>query len=345
MSKDEILWVGVQGEMEETIVPRAGLTLKLITGGAIVGVPFTTTLKNGLKLAWSVVLSGRIMKQFRPDVVFLTGGYMSVPVALAAWLRRIPSLVYLPDLEPGAAIKFIGRFVQTIAATFQESAQYFPAGKTVIETGYPVRAELRQAAALDKTEALRQFNLTPERKTLFVFGGSRGARSINEALMQHLPNYLETMQVIHISGTLTWSDVEAHAQQLPDHLKAYYRPYPYLHEEMGAAFRAADLIVARAGASMLGEGPMFGTPAILVPYPHAWRYQKVNADHLAERGAAVRLDDEQLGTELWPAVSDLMQDDEKRNRMAQAAQALRSPNAAQQLAKQIMNMGRGTAHA
>lgn len=345
MTKDKILWVGVQGEMEETIVPRAGLTLQRITGGAIVGVPLTTALKNGVKLAWSVVLSGRIMKQFRPDVVFLTGGYMSVPVALAAWLRRIPALVYLPDLEPGAAIKFIGRFVQTIAATFQESAQYFPAGKEVVETGYPVRVELRQAATLDKSEALRVFNLTPERKTLFVFGGSRGARSINNALMRRLPNYLETFQVIHISGTLTWSDVEAYTQQLPDHLKRYYRPYPYLHEEMGAAFRAADLIVARAGASMLGEGPMFGTPAILVPYPHAWRYQKVNADYLAERDAAVRLDDEKLETELWPTVSELMKNDGKRNQMVQAAYELRSPNAAQQLAKHLINMGRGTAHA
>jgi UDP-N-acetylglucosamine--N-acetylmuramyl-(pentapeptide) pyrophosphoryl-undecaprenol N-acetylglucosamine transferase len=264
---------------------------------------------------------------------------------LAAWLRRIPAVVYLPDLEPGAAIKFISRFVQSIAATFQESGQYFPAGKQVVETGYPVRAELRQAAAMDKVEAFRVFDLTPERKTLFVFGGSRGARSINEALIQHLPDYLETMQVIHISGTLTWAEVETNAQQLPEHLKQYYRPYPYLHEEMGAAFRAADLIVARAGASMLGEGPMFGTPAVLVPYPHAWRYQKVNADYLADRGAAVRLNDEQLQATLWSTVSELMQNDTKRNQMAQAARALCSPNAAQQLAKHIMNMGRGIAHA
>lgn len=331
--------------MEETIVPRAGLRLERISGGAMVGVPFTTVLKNGLKLAWSVVLSGRIMRRFKPDVVFVTGGYMSVPVALAARLRRIPSLVYLPDLEPGSAIKFIGRYVNKVAATFEESARYFPAGTEVVATGYPVRAELRQAAALSQTEALDCFGLTPARKTLFVFGGSRGARSINQALMSHLEAYLAEMQIIHISGTLTWPDVEARARALPDSLKRYYRPYPYLHEEMGAAFRAADLIVARAGASMLGEGPLFGKPAVLVPYPHAWRYQKVNADYLAERGAAIRLEDELLETQLLPTVLEFMQNDNKRNRMAAAAQQLKAPRAAYKLAQLIIDMGRGTAHA
>jgi UDP-N-acetylglucosamine--N-acetylmuramyl-(pentapeptide) pyrophosphoryl-undecaprenol N-acetylglucosamine transferase len=214
VSKEQILWIGVEGEMEETIVPRAGLHLEAISGGPMVGVPYTTVLKNGLKLAWSVILSGRIMRRFKPDVVFVTGGYMSVPVALAARLQRIPSVAYLPDLEPGAALKFIGRYVSKVAATFKESARYFAAGTEVVETGYPVRTELRQAAAFSKTEALACFDLDPTRKTLFVFGGSRGARSINQALMNRLEDYLAEMQVIHVSGTFTWAEVAARAQQL-----------------------------------------------------------------------------------------------------------------------------------
>ncbi|MFW6183252.1 MAG: UDP-N-acetylglucosamine--N-acetylmuramyl-(pentapeptide) pyrophosphoryl-undecaprenol N-acetylglucosamine transferase [Chloroflexota bacterium] len=161
----------------------------------------------------------------------------------------------------------------------------------------------------------------------------RGARSINRALLAVLPWLLETYQVVHISGALDWPEVEAAAQDLPGEQRRYYRPFAYLHERMGAALRGADLVVARAGASMLGESPAFALPAILVPYPHAWRYQRVNADYLAERGAAVRLDDELLPDRLLPLVSELLQDDERLTQMAAAARALDRPSAASNLAR------------
>jgi UDP-N-acetylglucosamine--N-acetylmuramyl-(pentapeptide) pyrophosphoryl-undecaprenol N-acetylglucosamine transferase len=185
------------------------------------------------------------------------------------------------------------------------------------------------------------FDLQPGRKTLFVFGGSRGARSINRALLANLPPLLAAYQIIHISGTLDWPEVEAQAAQLSPEQRATYRPYPYLHEEMGPAFRAADLVVARAGASMLGECPAFGLPAVLVPYPYAWRYQKVNADYLADRGAAVRLDDDQLGEGLLPLVQALLQDEERLAGMAAASQALDIPGAAGHLAGLITALGQG----
>jgi UDP-N-acetylglucosamine--N-acetylmuramyl-(pentapeptide) pyrophosphoryl-undecaprenol N-acetylglucosamine transferase len=158
-------------------------------------------------------------------------------------------------------------------------------------------------------------------------------------LMAALPELLPAIQVIHVSGTLDWPEVEKGAAALAEALRAYYRPYPYLHEEMGPAYRAADLVVARAGASMLGECPAFGLPAVLVPYPHAWRYQKVNADYLAERGAAVRLNDEKLGTELLPLVSGLLKDRERLATMAAAAKQLDVPDAAGRLAHLIVQLG------
>ena len=149
------------------------------------------------------------------------------------------------------------------------------------------------------------------------------------------------MQVIHISGTLTWPETEAFAEALPEHLKNNYRPFPYLHDEMGLAFRAADLVVARAGASMMGECPLFGAPAILVPYPYAWRYQKVNADFLVERGAGIRLDDERLKTDLAHTIQQLMLDEpEQLEEMKKAAQSLHRPGAAERLAETIMEVGR-----
>ena len=195
-------------------------------------------------------------------------------------------------------------------------------------TGYPVRSSLREALALTPQQARAQFGLDENRPTLFVFGGSRGAQSINNALMSILPAVLEQIQVIHIAGTQTWHDVEQFLPTLSLELAERYKPFPYLHEQMGMAFRAADLIVARAGASMLGESPAFGVPAVLVPYPHAWRYQKVNADYLVKRGAGYRLDDDKLLTELQPLVMDLLLDSKKLEGMKMAAAVLDQPDAA-----------------
>ncbi|VAW30427.1 UDP-N-acetylglucosamine--N-acetylmuramyl-(pentapeptide) pyrophosphoryl-undecaprenol N-acetylglucosamine transferase, partial [hydrothermal vent metagenome] len=167
------------------------------------------------------------------------------------------------------------------------------------------------------------------------FGGSRGAQAINRALMGILPTLLKTMQIIHISGNLTWAEVEDNARALPQELRAFYRPFPYLHDEMGHAFRAADLVVARAGASMLGESTAFGLPAILIPLAWAWRYQKVNADYLCERGTAVQLTDETLATDLLPTIQNLMADSDKMAQMSQAARTLDIPNGAENLAAMI----------
>jgi UDP-N-acetylglucosamine:LPS N-acetylglucosamine transferase len=213
-----------------------------------------------------------------------------------------------------------------------------------VVTGYPVRPEMRAARQLSRTETLARFDLQPKRPTLFVFGGSRGARSINQALLANLPNLLAKIQVIHVTGTLTWPEIEAEAKELPAALTDFYRPYPYLHEDMGAAFRSADLVLARAGASMLGECPAYGVPSILVPYPHAWRYQKVNADFLTDRGAAVQLADNRLRDEMAPTIMGLIQDEHRLAQMRAAASALDKADAAADLARLIVQVARTSSH-
>ncbi|MFQ5398134.1 MAG: undecaprenyldiphospho-muramoylpentapeptide beta-N-acetylglucosaminyltransferase [Anaerolineae bacterium] len=338
MSTGQFCWVGTRGEMEEKLVPDAGLKLETISGGAIVGVAPQVMMKNAAKLTWSVGKASGLIRRFKPDVVFMTGGYVAAPVAVAARLHQVPITIYLPDVEPGSAIRFALRFARKVACTSDGSRAFVPDDKLVV-TGYPVRPELRAATRLSKREALAQFDLEPGRPTLFVFGGSRGARNINRALMGILPQLLNREQVIHISGVLTWPEVEAIAATLPDGVRQRYRPFPYLHEKMGAAYRAADLVVARAGASMLGECPAFGVPAILVPLTFAWRYQKVNADYLTERGAAVQLTDEQLPAQLLPAVRELLEDDARLKQMSAAAAALDVPDATKRLADMILAVG------
>ena len=341
---DDILWIGTKGEMEEKLVPKAGLRLETIPGGPIVGVPLRTRARNAMRLARGIGAASGHVRRFRPDVMFMTGGYMAAPVAVAARRHGVPIVIYLPDVEPGSSIRFVVPMARRIACTTAGSAAFVPEEKMVV-TGYPVRPEIRAARSLSRAEALAAFDLTAGRPTLFVFGGSRGARNINRALMASLPHLLAEAQVIHVSGTLTWPEVESNATTLPEELRAYYRPYPYLHEEMGPAFRAADLVLARAGASMLGECPAFGLPAVLVPLTFAWRYQKVNADYLTQHGAAVQLIDETLAETLLPTVRSLLFNQAKLSQMAAAATALDRPNAAVELARVILAEATPTARA
>ena len=333
---ENILWVGTKGEMEQTLVPRAGLRLETIVGGPIAGVPLHRKLLNGSKLLLSIGKAWQIVRRFRPDVMFMTGGYMAFPFTLACRWLGVPIAIYLPDVEPGQSIQFSLPYAEKVGTTTDGSAKFVPADKMVV-TGYPVRPELRAAADLSREEALASFDLLPNRPTLMVFGGSRGAQAINRALINILPELLQTVQVIHISGTFTWDEVDRNAKKLPKALREFYRPYPYLHDEMGHAFRAADLVVSRAGASMLGESPAFSLPSILVPLAWAWRYQKVNADYLCERGTAVQLTDETLDEKLLPTIQSLLADPDRLAQMRQAAQALDVPNGADNLAMLIEN--------
>jgi UDP-N-acetylglucosamine--N-acetylmuramyl-(pentapeptide) pyrophosphoryl-undecaprenol N-acetylglucosamine transferase len=150
------------------------------------------------------------------------------------------------------------------------------------------------------------------------------------------------MQVVHITGQTTWPEFEAERAALAPELAANYRPFPYLHSvEMAQAYAAADLVVSRAGASTLGEFPYFGLPAILVPYPHAWRYQKVNADYLARQGGAVILEDERLSETLLPTIRAIMGDTSRRTQMAARMKSLAVPDAADKIANILLQMAAG----
>jgi len=221
----------------------------------------------------------------------------------------------------------------------EESRSYFPARRVVV-TGYPVRAGFR---GLERASARAAFGLAPDDPVLLVMGGSRGARSINQALSGVLEGVLELAQVIHVSGELDWPWVAQRRDALPETLKARYHAFPYLYREMGQALAAADLAVCRAGASTLGELPFFGLPAVLVPYPYAWRYQRVNADWLAERGAAVRLDDERLAAELLPTLRRLLEDRAGLSSLAAHMRALARPDAATRLARELGGLARRNA--
>ncbi len=330
----EVLWVGGEGGIEIDLLSDEEITLKTIPAAGVHGVGLRALPRNLWQIIKGFFAARRIIREFQPDVIFFTGGYLAVPVALAGRMilikdRRPKILLYVPDIEPGLALRTLARLSNQIAVTVEDTMNYFEFQPKLQITGYPVRPDLRLTNCAD---ARRIFNLVQELPTLLVFGGSKGARSINRALINSLPDLLIDMQVIHISGHLDWPEVEAAQANLRLDLKAHYHPYPYLYQDMGAALSASDLVVSRSGASVLGEFPLFGLPAILVPYPYAWRYQEVNARYLERSGAAVVIQDSDLNRHLLTTVRELMNDQNKRKRMRQSMMALARPQAAESIA-------------
>ena len=319
--------------METDLVTRAGIPFKSIPAAGLHG--------RGLKAIsgiWQLTrgyfAARQIIREFKPDVLFFTGGYVAIPTGLAA--RKVPMALCLPDIEPALALRTLARRADLITVPAEESRAYFPADSRIEVVGYPTRLSLQK---MPKNEALAVFGLSPDKPTLMVTGGSLGARSINQALVANLKTLLTEMQIIHLTGELSWPEVAAAQAELSEDLQKNYRPFAYLHDRMSAAFSAADLVVSRAGASTLGELPAFGVPAILVPYPHAWRYQKVNAEYLAGRGAAVVLKDEDLVDDLIPLVRELLvSDPEKRSQMQAVMQSLAMPQAANRIAQFLQEL-------
>jgi undecaprenyldiphospho-muramoylpentapeptide beta-N-acetylglucosaminyltransferase len=329
----QVLWVGGEGGMEADLVTRAGIDFTTIPAAGVHGVGLKSLPGNLARLLRGYGAAREVLRQFKPDAMFFTGGYVAGPVALAG--MKIPTAIYVPDIEPGLALKLLSRFADRIAVTAEDSRAYFSRKERVVVTGYPVRPDLAQ---WDRAEAYQVFGFSADLPTLLVTGGSLGALSINKALTAALPELLAEMQIVHVTGERTWNQFKDVKASLTPELGPRYQAYPYLHAEMGAAFTIADLVVSRAGASSIGEYPHLGLPAILVPYPHAWRYQKINADYLSQRGAAITLPDELLSKKLSTLVLDLIRTPEKRQQMEQAMQSLAPGDAAGRIAEVVADL-------
>jgi UDP-N-acetylglucosamine--N-acetylmuramyl-(pentapeptide) pyrophosphoryl-undecaprenol N-acetylglucosamine transferase len=333
----DIAWMGSADSVEERIVSREGLTFYAISAGAIRGTSPVARLRSTVRLGRGTWEGRRIIARFRPDVVLATGGYVSVPPVMAAWSRRVPSLIYLPDMEPGLAVRMLSRFVNRIAVSFDSVAEALPREKVMV-SGYPVRRALYRTRREAAREAL---GLTAEAPVLLIFGGSRGAHSINEAARRHLGELAGLAQVIHVSGYEDYGDLCAAHDNLNGDLQGRYHLHPYLHEQMTDAFVAADLVVARSGAATLGEFPAAALPAVLVPYPYAGQHQRANADYMATRGAALVVDDGDLETHLLPTLRELFDDAARLAAMRDASQRMAVPSAAETIAEALQDLARG----
>lgn len=365
------MWVGSSGGMEQALVERHGLAYRGIHTGQLRGVNPLKALFNIGKMVGGVRQTLAILNEFPADVCLVTGGYVCVPVVVACRLRGIPVMIYLPDMTPGWAIRWLSKLAQRVAVSHEDAAQHFggewPQGKAVV-TGYPVRPKLlaaaqdRQAArtrladALNRGGSRRTWIDTDKLPLLLVWGASQGARSINRATWAALDALTAHAHILHIVGTRDWSmaqdpaenPVAAHVRNpdtAPDAsgpLAERYCAVDYLHEAMPDALAAADVTVARAGASILGEFTVTGLPAVLVPLPIAGGHQDHNAQTLAQAGAAVILDDADLSRDLVSTTLPLLQDADRRNAMADAARRLARPAAAAAIAAELRKLAQAS---
>jgi len=332
-----LTWVGSLSGLEGDIVRRSEIPFRSIgLRGGVRGLVPVAALRGIFGLLIGLFQAIGIIRGERPHVILATGGYVSVPAVLAGWLLRIPSLMYLPDMEPGWAVRFLTPFVRRIAVTTDESRKFFQQHKVFV-AGYPVRAAL---FSKDRKAAREAFGLDPDLLTILVVGGSRGAHSINMALSEALPHLLLSYQIIHVTGQQEAAKMRAVRDHLTTELKRRYRPYGFLHEDMVKALVAADLVVCRAGASVLGEIPAAGLAAILIPYAGGHRDQECNAAFLETQGAAVRINDADLSPVILEETINTVADPVKLAAMRQAAAALARPEAAALIAAEVRSLAR-----
>lgn len=319
----EIVFVGTNHGLESTIVPETGLELKTISAQGLDRSSMIKAVGSALKVPVGFWQARNIIKEFRPDIIIGTGGYVSYPVVMAGSVMGFKTIIHEQNALPGLANRALSKRVNYVLLTFSEAEEYLQADHIKV-TGLPVRPDI---GSVDRSDACGFFDLREDRFTVLAVGGSRGAVSINRAMAGLVNRYLKTeVQIIWITGEQHYKEiVQSYSEQgIPDNV----RIYPFLFD-MAKALAAADLVICRAGAATIAELAIRGVPAILVPYPYAAEnHQEKNARSLEKKGAALTIVDEFLDkTSLHAKVEELRNNKFRLLRMAQIMKEEGHPNA------------------
>ena len=333
----EVLFVGGRRGVEAQAVPESGFRIRFVQTR---GLPRRAwwrwpgaVLTNLIGFVQALVL----VALERPSVVLGTGGYVSGPVSLAAVLLRRPLILQEQNSIPGLANRWLARVADEVHLSFTEARAYFARKDNLKVTGNPVRSYILGG---DRATAIAEFGLTEGRPTVFVFGGSRGAHRINEASIEAMRRLSGRVDVQFILQTgrddFEWAKQAVETEHLPA------RVLPYLRQ-IHLAYAVADLVVCRSGAMTLAEIAACGTPAILVPYPHAaHNHQEINARNLVERGAATLVLDRELnGERLAREIAHLLADRQTLRRMSAHARTFARLDAAERLARSLERYAAG----
>jgi UDP-N-acetylglucosamine--N-acetylmuramyl-(pentapeptide) pyrophosphoryl-undecaprenol N-acetylglucosamine transferase len=288
-----------------------------------------------IRLGLSIPQALAMLLRRRPAAVFTTGGYVAIPVLLAASILRIPTVLWEGNVVPGRSVRATARLASIVAVSHPETADRLGSARSYV-TGTPIRS----VETVDRAVARERFGVGANERVLLVFGGSQSVRRINEAVAGALPRLVERVRVIHVTGDDGIGRAKADREGLPAELRDRYRPAAFLHEEMPLALAAADLALGRAGASTLAETAAFGLPLVIVPYPHAAGHQRLNAEAHVAAGAGLLVEDDALDADALVEVATLLADPGRHAALSAAARELARPGASDAVAALVLAAGR-----
>jgi UDP-N-acetylglucosamine--N-acetylmuramyl-(pentapeptide) pyrophosphoryl-undecaprenol N-acetylglucosamine transferase len=316
-------------------VPDAGVPFHGVKASGFDRSNPLTLLTSSAIIAGSIMRARALMRRFSPDVVVGFGGYVSLPVGLAAVMLRVPLVLHEQNSVPGLANRVLSRWARAIGVTYERSVTYLAHPERGVVTGNPVREAVLQA---DAARGRAAFGLDPGATVVLVFGGSRGAQHLNETLVRIARELLvvPSLQVLHVAGRIEAASVADRIAVEIGADNSRYRVVDYI-DAMGDAIAAADVVVSRAGATSIAELTAIGRAAILVPYPYATDdHQTLNAKAMEAGGGAVAVSDSELdGDVLMRTLIGLVQDAERREEMARASAALGRRDAGPRLVRLV----------
>lgn len=281
-----------------------------------------------LRLGASVPQAAAILAATRPAAIFTTGGYMAIPVLMAAAPLGIPVVLWDGNVIPGRAVRATARLAAALAVSFEATCTALASaapGRPCYLTGTPIR----DTREVDREAARRRMDIPASERVMLVFGGSQAVRRFNGAVSVALARLVERVTVVHVAGEDGYAAALTEREALPEGVRDRYRPFPFLRDEMLAALAAADLVVGRAGSSTLAEVTALGLPMVVVPYPHGGGHQRANARILADAGAATMVDDADFDGDALLAAAALLEDPSRHLAMSAAARSLGRPGAAE----------------
>ncbi len=328
---NKVVFVGTERGLEARVVPQSGFPLETIRAQGLKGKGLVGLVKGLLALPVAFVESLRILQRHKPDVVVGVGGYASGPVVLAAAMLGIPTAVQEQNALPGLTNKVLGRFVRVVFTAFEEAGAFFPSGKVQL-VGNPIRRKLM--------ENFLRSRVAHDKFSLLVFGGSLGARGINQRMidaLDHLQDIKDQLHIVHQTGK---KDLETVRQGYVDKGFAAQAEVVEYIEDMSAAYAKAELVICRAGATTLSELTVAKKASILIPFPYATdNHQEVNAQALVKAGAALMFRESELtGRKLAEEIRRLKDDREARRQMEKKAGLLGRPEASKELADVLVNL-------
>lgn len=326
------VFVGRAGGPEEKIVPEAGFELFTLKVMGLARFWSPRNLLFPIQLTKALFAARKLLHRLRPSVVVGTGGYVSFPILFWAQWKRIPNVLQEQNSVPGLVTRLLAPRASVVFLGFAEAAEYFSRLENLLFTGNPVRPNLTKK----RDEGAGVFGLSAEKKTVFVFGGSQGARKINETVWSWVSaGHTSDFQMLWQTGSRWYRERETKLAQLPANVVC--RPYI---DDMAAAYAASDLVVCRAGALSIAELTALGKPSILIPYELAAAdHQTKNACALVRAGGAFLLTEKELGPGiLTEKVEGLLNNSSELKKMAQRARQFGRPEAARKMVDEILKL-------